>query len=202
MSNVFDGYAAAAAHDLIERFERVPSSALFEPVANLLPRSPVKVADIGAGTGRDAAWFADLGHDVLAVEPVDELRTAGMRLHPSSRIEWLNDHLPELALTQAKGEFGLVVLSAVWQHIDDSARETAIGNLSRITESGGLLVMSLRHGPGASDRPVYCASVDAAIAAAKRHSLHVIERSEAPSIQPRNRSRGVLWTWLALRKIG
>lgn len=36
----------------------------------------------GAGTGRDAARLAELGHEVVAVEPVAALREAGIGLFP------------------------------------------------------------------------------------------------------------------------
>ena len=41
---------------------------------NLLPRPPGRALDVGAGTGRDAAWLARLGFQVVAVEPSGVLR--------------------------------------------------------------------------------------------------------------------------------
>lgn len=45
------------------------------------------------------------------------------------------------------GPFDLVTLCGVWHHIDDEARQTAMESLSEMTAEGGLLIMSLRHGP-------------------------------------------------------
>src|ERR1700730_11567596 len=95
IDEVLQSYAAASA-DLITRFEGVSPARLYAPIADLLPSSPSRIVDIGAGTGRDAAWLADKGHDVVAVEPVDEFRRAGIALHKSQRIEWLKDRLPDL----------------------------------------------------------------------------------------------------------
>jgi SAM-dependent methyltransferase len=74
-----------------------------ERLHGLLPAVPALVLDIGAGTGRDAAWFAGLGHDVVAVEPASAMRAEAARLHPGPRIRWLNDRLPDLAATLRLG---------------------------------------------------------------------------------------------------
>ena len=87
--------------------------------------------DIGAGTGRDAASFAAMGHRVVAVEPTDALRLPGMALHRSKRIEWLDDSLPDLARLRSRGDdFDLVMLTAVWMHLDAKQRRQAMPNLA------------------------------------------------------------------------
>jgi protein-L-isoaspartate O-methyltransferase len=86
---------------------RMPESFSFadvhRQVRHLFPTEPCDVVDIGAGTGRDAAGFASLGHRVVAVEPIAELRTRAASLHPSQAIEWLDDSLPDLAHLIAHG---------------------------------------------------------------------------------------------------
>ncbi len=200
MKRILSRYAAAANADLIARFEAISSHDVYAPVLNLLPTKPVRMADIGAGTGRDAAWFAGQGHHVLAVEPVEELRTAGMTLHDSHRIEWLDDQLPELTKARATGVFDLITLCAVWHHLDDDARQLAIANLARMTTADGLLIMSLRHGLGADGRQVFPISADETISAAGLCGFELVQRTEAASVQAGNRANGVCWTWLALRK--
>lgn len=199
MSDILDGYAAAATPSLIARYEAFDPGALYAPVLDLLPTRPVRVADIGTGTGRDAAWFARQGHAVLAVEPVSELREAGMALHAAERIAWLDDRLPDLALTQGHGPFDLVTLCGVWQHIEDAGRPAAMAALGRMTDTGGLLVMSLRHGPGAPGRRVFGVSPDETIEAAAGQGFALLRRAETGSIQPENRAMGVHWTWLAFK---
>jgi SAM-dependent methyltransferase len=198
--DILAGYAAAATPSLIARFDAFDPNELYAPVLDLLPRTPVRAADIGAGTGRDAAWFARQGHEVLAVEPVKALREAGMALHPSEQIAWLDDRLPDLAQMQAYGPFGLVTLCGVWQHIDDAARRIAMPNLSLMMPAGGLMVMSLRHGPGAPGRRVFPVSVGETIEAAGRADLALLRQSAVGSIQPGNQAMGVHWTWLAFEK--
>jgi protein-L-isoaspartate O-methyltransferase len=85
-----EGYAREA-DELIQRYERISAAEAHTSVLHLIPKAPSRVLDIGSGTGRDAAWFAASGHHVVAVEPTNALRTAARGLHPSPRIEWLDD---------------------------------------------------------------------------------------------------------------
>jgi 2-polyprenyl-3-methyl-5-hydroxy-6-metoxy-1,4-benzoquinol methylase len=200
VNEILQGYAAHAKDDLVSRYEAISSRQVYAPVLDLLPVEPVRIADVGAGTGRDAAWFAELGHRVVAVEPVEELRVSGMARHSDSPIEWLDDRLPELEKAQALGPFDLVTLCAVWQHIDDDARQLALANLAQMTSAGGRLVMSLRHGPGAKDRKVFPISADSTIDAAGHVGFELLRRAEAASVQAANQANGVFWTWLVFRK--
>jgi 2-polyprenyl-3-methyl-5-hydroxy-6-metoxy-1,4-benzoquinol methylase len=202
VNEILQGYAAHAKDDLVSRYEAVSSHQVYAPVFDLLPIERVRIADIGAGTGRDAAWFAGLGHRVVAVEPVEEFRTAGMLRHSDLSIEWLDDRLPGLEKARARGTFDLVTLCAVWQHIDDDARQFALANLAHMTSAGGLLMMSLRHGPGARDRQVFPVSADSTIDAAMRLGFELLRRAEAASVQAGNQASGVFWTWLVLGKAG
>ena len=102
--------------DLVGPYEAVDPAKLHAWLAGLLPAAPRSAADIGAGTGRDAAWLAAQGYDVVAVEPSSGMRSAGERLHPDPRIRWLDDRLPALATLSRIGvAFDLVMLNAVWR---------------------------------------------------------------------------------------
>ncbi len=59
---------------LADGWERVPFEAAHAAVIPLIPTKPGLVIDIGAGSGRDAAWFAANDWTVIAVEPADRLR--------------------------------------------------------------------------------------------------------------------------------
>lgn len=187
------------AHDaerLFESFEEISSAKVYAEVAHLLPALPSRFADIGAGTGRDAAWFAEQGHRVLAVEPTKYFRTAGKALHPSARIEWVGDALPDLERTLARGEvFDRVILCAVWQHLCDEERARAMPNLARLLAPDGLLIMSLRHGP---DEPgCYPSRREDVVALAEASGLKLAFACEAESVHPASRAQGVTRTWLA-----
>ena len=63
------GWYDANAGRLASAYESLPPGAGCVWFAGLLPSAPGLVIDVGAGTGRNAAWLAGLGHDVVAVEP-------------------------------------------------------------------------------------------------------------------------------------
>ncbi|MGH6714793.1 MAG: class I SAM-dependent methyltransferase [Bradyrhizobium sp.] len=199
MEEAIEGYRAAAP-ELIDRFNAVSSSALFQPVIDLLPVVSKRVADIGAGSGRDAARLANMGHSVLAVEPVKQFRDAGMTIHSSPKLKWIDDRLPDLIETKRRGRFDLVLLSDVWQHLNDHQRRIAMRSLAELTASGGLVIMSLRHGPGAPGRIVHPVVPREAIEAALSEGFTLLRRVEAASVQPGNRNNGIRWTWLALAR--
>src|ERR1051325_5792980 len=103
---------------LFEQYEK----ALFEDAhrrfLDLYPEEPSRVLDVGSGSGRDAAAFARLGHQVTAVEPTEELLSKARLRHRYQNIAWVQDHLPELdKLRGSEGSFQLIVLYAVWMHL-------------------------------------------------------------------------------------
>jgi SAM-dependent methyltransferase len=156
------------------------------------------VLDIGSGTGRDAAWFAALGHHVVAIEPTDAMRVPAMALHSSPRIEWLNDSLPDLAIMRARGEtFDLVMLTAVWMHLDQVQRRQAMPNLASLVRDGGVMIMKLRHGPVPSGRRMFEVSANETIELAQKQDLHPVLNVPTESGQAQNRAAGVTWTNLA-----
>lgn len=188
-------YYARAADTLAERYESVTFEAVHEGILDLLPEPPVRAADIGAGTGRDAAALAARGYDVVAVEPVRELRRTARRLHPEAPITWLADSLPQLALLT--GRFGLILLSAVWMHLDGRQRTEAMRRLTGLLAPGGLLVITLRHGPPPSDRRMFDVPAEETAALARECGLRVIRSGGGPDQLGRD---AVRWSLLALRK--
>lgn len=194
------GYAEQAA-ELIPQYEAVVFEAHHAAEMHLLPAAPSRILDVGAGTGADAAWFAAQGHQVLAVEPTAEFRRAAQALHPSPRIEWLDDALPGLPLVLARGEvFDVVMLSAVWMHLDEAERREGMPKLASLLAPGGVLMLSLRHGPVPAGRRMFAVSPEEAIELAGRSGLGVVLNVASESIQPRNIAAGVTWTKLAFRR--
>ena len=197
MDDVLADYAAAATPALIADYDALPPEQIYAAVRDLLPREPARIVDIGAGTGRDAAWFAAQGHKVLAVKPVREFREAGATLH-GDRIEWLDDRLPELAALQSHGPFDLVLLCAVWHHLDTGSRARAMSSLAQVTAPGGRLILSLRHGPEAPG--TFPAPPEETIGLARAAGMDLIRQAESASVHAASRASGVRWTWLVLTK--
>lgn len=196
-ANVLDEYAREAPH-LVQSFEAVSSGDVYAHLAHLLPEHPARFLDIGAGTGRDAAWFAEQGHSVLAVEPTDYLRATGMALHPSPRITWLSDTLPNLKHTLARGEiFDRVIVCAVWQHLRIEERARAMPALARLLAPNGLLIMVLRHEPDVLRGPGGDTQREDAEKLARISGLDLAFAREGEPVNPDNRAHGVTLTWLA-----
>ena len=70
------------ARDAAARYETVAPQLLNRWLLDLLPKGKACILDVGAGSGRDAAWLAALGHDVVAIEPDAALRRENERHHP------------------------------------------------------------------------------------------------------------------------
>src|SRR5689334_10119539 len=113
-----EGYGKTAG-ERVKQYESLAFTDVHDSVLHLFPTAPSRVIDIGAGTGRDAAAFAGLGHSVTAVEPTPELRAEAGRLHPHRGIVWIDDSLPDLDRVHGLSErWDLVMLTAVWMHLD------------------------------------------------------------------------------------
>jgi SAM-dependent methyltransferase len=195
-TDVLEGYARDAQH-LVQSFEEISPSDVYAPVAHLLPAQPARFVDVGAGTGRDAAWFAAQGHSVLAVEPTDHLRATGMELHPSPRIAWLSDTLPDLELTLARGEvFDRMIVCAVWHHLRPEERARAMPRLARLLAPDGLLIMVLRHEPDEPRGLGGDSQREDAEEGARASGLSLVFAREGEPVHPANRARGVTLTWL------
>lgn len=196
------GYAEQA-EALIPQYEAIPFVKRHEAELHLLPTAPSRILDIGAGTGVDAAWFAEQAHSVLAVEPTAEFLTAAMRLHPSPLIEWLDDTLPGLERVLSRGQrFDVVMLSAVWMHLDETERSAGMPKLASLLAPGGLILLSLRHGPIPAGRRMFEVSGEETIELARQHGLEVVLNTLTGSLQPGNLAADVTWTRLAFRRGG
>lgn len=193
--SVVTWYDANAAR-LAAVYEAVPSTVTRGWLADLLPRPPAVVVDVGSGTGRDAAAFAAAGYEVIAVEPSSGMRAEAERRHSLPRIRWLADSMPALSAASRAGVAADVVsLSAVWQHVAPADRPRAFRKLVGLLKSGGLLAMTLRHGAddGRGVHPVSLAEVETL---ARSHGMEVVRAVPSPDLQGRP---GVSWTAVVLR---
>ena len=183
------------ASDLVPEYERLSFEAVHAPVLDLLPDTAGNVLDVGAGSGRDAAWFAEKGHNVVAVEPSAGMRGAGEARHESPRIRWIDDRLPALdKVLRSKLTFDLIWLSAVWMYVPPGARARAFRKLVSVMSPGGSMMVSLRQGPPPSDRPMKRANAAEIETLARRHGLQTIRsEKQADAYKRPEVSWAVLW---------
>lgn len=193
-----EGYGEDAAALLVQ-YESITFQQAQGSILHLLPSAPCRVLDIGAGTGRDAAGFAGLGHRVLAVEPTDAFRAGAAALHPNPHIEWLDDSLPDLARVTARAElFDVVMLNAVWMHLDKQQRRRAMPIVASLVRPGGVMILSLRYGPVPPGRRMFAVPAEETIGLAETEGLALIwNRAHQDGILKRP---GVSWTRLAFAR--
>jgi SAM-dependent methyltransferase len=178
------------------KFETLSPDALWAHVRDLIPARPGAIAlDIGAGSGRDAAWLASLGMTAVAAEPADQRLRLGRLLHPELR--WLEDRLPDLTFVNRLGlSFDIVLLSAVWMHLRPTDRPRAFRKMATLLKPGGLLLMTLRHGPAEPGRTLHPVSLGEVEALARDHGLTVVRVVDNPDRLGRPE---VSWTTVCLR---
>src|SRR3546814_13933414 len=70
-----------------------------------------------------------------------------------------------------------MTLCAVWQHLTDEDRTIAMSRLATLIAPEGILIVSLRHGPGAIERRVFPVSPDMTVEVAKACDLRQIGRA-------------------------
>lgn len=183
---------------LIKQYESKTFEQVHEYALPYILERPSTVLEIGAGSGRDAAWFASRGHQVVAVEPAQDLLNKAKVLHPSSNITWVDDSLPALEKTVSLNlAFDLIWLSAVWMHLPEAERERAFRKLSGMLRSGGRIMISLRHGSPPEGRKVYQASVDELVGYARHRGLQDLCIQKTDDTYDRD---GVWWQTVILHR--
>lgn len=191
------GYDGDRGRAHAQTYESVPADELLGWLDGLLPDKPGSVLDIGAGSGRDAAWYAQRGHAVVAVEPSATMREEGRRRHPDPGITWIDDHLPALArVLQTGAAFDVVHLSAVWMHVAPTDRLRAFRKTVSVLKPGGLLVMTLRLGPPDAARNMHAVDTGEIERLARAHGLAIVRQDVVPDRLGRPE---ITWVHFALR---
>ncbi|RKT19664.1 methyltransferase family protein [Streptomyces sp. 1114.5] len=193
------GYGEEA-EQLAVQYESVSFAEVHRELLHHYPAPPAAVLDIGAGTGRDAAALAALGHRVVAVEPTPELRAVGARLHPGVDLRWIADALPGLPLLRAEGErYDLVLLTAVWMHLTPAERPPAMAKLAALLTPGGRLALTVRHGPVPPGRHMVDLPPEHTTDLAAACGLRLLHHGHRPDLHGR---AGVHWTSLVFELPG
>lgn len=161
-----------------------------------IPNGPASILDVGAGSGRDAAWLASKGHQVVAVEPSSGMRKEAERFHPGPEFTLLSDRLPDLAMTCRTGlSFDLILLNAVWMFIPEAARERSFRKLIALLKPRGVIALSLRT-PCETHRGMHPVSVSEIEGLAQRHGAYIESTKEVGDLLGRP---GVRWHQIIIR---
>lgn len=181
---------------LVEQYESRSFPEIHEGLLDMLPPPGATVLDVGAGSGRDAAWLAEHGYDVVAVEPSDAMLAHARKLHTSSRIHWVSDSLPDLANVRRLGlSFDFILLSAVWMHIPPAARQRSLRKLATLLAPKGRIAISLRLGPPDTERAMYEVSLPELSNLAQQFGLRIVRTNDSQDKLGRSE---VSWTSVVL----
>ncbi len=103
--------------------------------------------DLGAGSGRDAAWLASMGWDVLAVEPSSGLRDIGQKTTAKQSVSWLDDTLPQLVSISDSydSSFRLILASAMWMHLTPDEQVLTCERLLQLAADDAVIVITWRN---------------------------------------------------------
>ncbi|TQF70097.1 class I SAM-dependent methyltransferase [Pseudoalteromonas luteoviolacea] len=167
---------------------------------SFLPTRPARVLDAGCGVGQNAAALAQLGYEVVAVEPFEPFLRKAVSKYSGQRIQWLHDSLPELEkVSKKEGGFGFVLLDGVWHHLNVNERRRCIERLSSLMSEGAVCAISLRHGPAGAGTHVFPTSSSELFEYAIEFGFDVVlHLKNQPSKLP-NKAQ-VTWSRIALKK--
>ena len=100
-------------------------------------------------------------------------------MHPDHRIRWVDDRLPSLAATLRLGlAADVILLSDVWQHLPAADRPRAFRKLVTLLKSGGLLAITLPHGPAEPERGTHEVSLGEIERLARAHGMMVVHTAK------------------------
>ncbi|GGA06678.1 class I SAM-dependent methyltransferase [Dyella caseinilytica] len=111
--------------------------------------SPGLTADIGCGSGRDAAWLHSHGFETIGYDASEGLLVQARARHPQLR--FVRAVLPELDGVPP-AHFRNVLCETVIMHLEPDQIAPAVQRLLGILEPGGILYLSWRVTEGASQR--------------------------------------------------
>ena len=182
--------------EVAPRYEAISAADVNRWLIDLLPARPASVLDVGAGTGRDAAWLLSLGYEVLAVDPSAEMRADAIGRHPELDNRYLHEGLPALKKTIRNGfSFDFILLNASWMHVAPSDRRRAFRKLVTLLKPGGVIAFTLRD-PVEADRSMHEVSAEEIERLARQHGAFVELRCDGSDLLDRI---GVGWKHLAVR---
>lgn len=143
------------AERLFSDYNSLDFKSIFCDVVSYISTSYKKALDVGAGSGRDASALADMGFNVVAVEPSQKMRDLASAYYTSKSISWVEDSLPHLVkLNHLSDEFDLILISAVWMHLSVAEQNESLVTLKRLLSPSGKIIITLRLGPEEPDRGI------------------------------------------------
>lgn len=187
LADSYEGISAADTHPELMR-------TLNERISN----QRLSILDVGAGTGRDSAWLASLGHRVVAVDPSNAMLQIARQAHQDTSIMWIRDALPDLEVVRREAtRFDVVVVSAVWMHVTKEDRPIAVSTIASLLKPGGIAYITLRLGPADVSRAIHEVSLDELSELAERSGFQLQSHETRPDLLGRDE---ITWQSVLLTK--
>lgn len=180
-----------------QRFDTVNPSDLYSWIKEELTVQTHTMLDVGSGSGRDAFWFASIGHTVTAVEPSHVMREYAIKHHDHPNIKWTNDSLPQLvSLVDVTKKYSLIMVNAVWMFIPPESRKLAFERLLQLSEPNGLLIFSIQLNIEDQEHGKFVVNDKEMLFLASQYHLHVV----VDEIDKDKMGRDITWQHLAFRR--
>lgn len=142
------------------------------------------VLDIGAGSGRDARYFASKSLSTYAVEPAEELLDQAKSNSKSYKVNWIQDQLPTLScIFSLDMQYDLILLSAIWMHLTPQERKESMVSISNLLSTSGIVVITLRYGSFSDGRTSSNVSIEELQELAKSNQLKLIYQTDLETDQ-------------------
>jgi hypothetical protein len=91
----------------------------------------------------------------------------------------------------------MMLLSAVWMHLDEGERAAGMSALAALLAPGGVAILSLRHGPVPPGRRMFEVSAEETLVLGRQHGL---EPCHCGHREDRQGRPDVHWSVVALRR--
>lgn len=172
---------------------------------SVLPQLPAKVLDAGAGVGQNSAALAEMGYEVIAIEPIEEFINIAKENFANisgitHQIAWYRDCLPYLTkLTDHKDYFDFILLDGVWHHLSPDEKASCISRFFELLAPNGVCAISLRNGPAGAGSCIY-PSLPAELLklVQENNGKTIVNLDKQPSKLPNKKD--VIWSRIAFQK--
>jgi SAM-dependent methyltransferase len=116
------------------------------PLAELcLPYIPEQslILELGSGVGRDAVYFADHGHDVIATDGSEVVIAQNEQLRPHDRVKFsildIRQRLP-----YKDEQFDVVYSNLALHYFSNEKTKEIVANIGHVLRTGGLLIFACK----------------------------------------------------------
>lgn len=109
----------------------------------LLPKK-AKILDLGCGAGRDAKYFSEKGHDVIAVDFSSEMLKIAKKIAPKAKF-FQQDFLK---LDFSENSFDGIWCSFALLHLKRNEVPNFLKTLNKLLKNGGILFLATKEGEG------------------------------------------------------